>query len=207
MKFRIKNKSKKIFIVYSEDKVWGILPEKILHFFSLDIEKEVELSKGKSRELRKQITIYAWDRLLNFLTYRERSIWECKIFLDQLYLDPEISEKLIEKAISNNFVNDERFAELFVESLIAKKKNSTEIKIKLFEKHISGKIINKVLAEKYSAEIEENILTENVIKTLSKYSGFSDKEKIEKCLNYLTRRGFSYYEVKEKINELIMSPL
>jgi len=204
MKFRIKNKSKKIFIVYSEDIAWGILPEKILHFFSLDIEKEVELSKNKSNELRKQITIYAWDKLLNFLSYRERSIWECKLFLSQLPLDPEISAKLVKEAVSKNFVNDERFAELFVESLISKGKNPVEVKTKLFEKHIQEKIINRVFSEKYSIEIKEKILTENVQKVLFRFSKLSDKEKIEKCLNYLIRRGFSYYDVKEKINELIM---
>ncbi len=204
MKFRIKNKSKKIFIVYSEEKLWGILPEKILPFFSFDLKEEVELSKEKSEELKKYITEYANGRLLNFLSFRERSKWECKFFLKQLPLAEEFSEELLKKARSNNLIDDERFAEIYIDHLIGKGKNATESKNKLFEKHISGEIIMEVISAKYSAEIEEDILTKNAEKVLTRYSKFQGKERIEKCLNYLTGRGFSYYDAREKIHELIM---
>ncbi len=204
MKFRIKNKTKTIFVIQADNDIWGILPIKILHFFSLLPEKEVELSCENEAKLFSEIEKFAWDKLLNFLSFRERSIWECNNFLSQLPLKSEIAEKLISKAVSMNFVNDKRFAEIYTESLIIKEKSLTEIKNKLFVKHINKKIIDEVLKIQYSAEKKDEIIKENVKKTLSRYSRFSKKEKLEKCLNYLTRRGFSYWEVKENIEELMI---
>lgn len=204
MKFRIKNKTKTIFVIQADNDIWGILPIKILHFFSLLPEKEVELSCENEAKLFSEIEKFAWDKLLNFLSFRERSIWECNNFLSQLPLKSEIAEKLISKAVSMNFVNDKRFAEIYTESLIIKGKSLTEIKNKLFVKHINKKIIDEVLKIQYSAEKKDEIIKENVKKTLSRYSRFSKKEKLEKCLNYLTRRGFSYWEVKENIEELMI---
>ncbi|MCD4796499.1 MAG: RecX family transcriptional regulator [Candidatus Cloacimonetes bacterium] len=204
MKFRIKNKTKTIFVIQADNDIWGILPIKILHFFSLLPEKEVELSCENEAKLFSEIEKFAWDKLLNFFSFRERSIWECNNFLSQLPLKSEIAEKLISKAVSMNFVNDKRFAEIYTESLIIKEKSLTEIKNKLFVKHINKKIIDEVLKIQYSAEKKDEIIKENVKKTLSRYSRFSKKEKLEKCLNYLTRRGFSYWEVKENIEELMI---
>ncbi len=203
MKFRIRNKSKNIYIIYSEDKIWGILPVKILPFFSLELDKEVELSNDEIEELKKYITDFARDKLLNYLSFRERSKWECRSYLEHLPLFWEFSKKLVQEAVSNNFINDERFAEIYIEHLIGKGKNSTEIRTKLSEKHISEQIINKVISQKYSAEEKNKILSENVQKALLRLSKFPQKKKYEKCLNYLTRRGFSYSDVKEKIDELV----
>jgi len=201
MKIRIKNKSKTISFVFANDEIWGILPNKILHLFSLNSQTQIELNHKKWRELQHEIEKFAWDKLLNFLSYQERSVRECKNYLKQLPLETTLIEKLVQKAISFNFVNDSRFAELFVESLIGKNKNVLEIKNKLFEKQIIENIISETIAKVYSKEKQDEILTINVRKALLRYSKFSDEKKIEKTLNYLTRRGFSYWEVKDKLEE------
>ena len=85
--------------------------------------------------------------------------------------------------------------------MIGKNKNILEIKNKLFEKQICEKVINETIEKVYSKEKQDEILTINVEKALLRYSKFPDEEKIEKILNYLTRRGFSYWEVKEKLEK------
>ena len=201
MKIKIKNKSKTISFVFANDEIWGILPKKILHFFSLNSQTQVELNNEKCRELQHEIEKFAWDKLLNFLSYQERSVGECKNYLKQLPVEMNFMEKLVQKAISFNYVNDSRFAELFVESLIGKNKNVLEIKNKLFEKQISEKIINETIAKIYSKEKQDEILTINVKKALLRYSKLPDEEKIDKTLSYLTRRGFPYWEVKDKLEK------
>ena len=203
MKIKIKSKSKTISFVFADDEIWGILPDKILHFFSLNSHTQIDLNLKKWRELKKEIEKFAWNKLLNFLSYQERSVGECKNYLKQIPLKTNLIEKLVQKAMSFNYINDSRFAELFVESLIGKNKNIREIKNKLFEKQIIEKIINETIAKVYSKEKQDEILAINVEKALMRFSKFSDKEKIEKTLNYLTRRGFSYWEVKEKVEEKI----
>ncbi len=204
MKFRIKNKTKTIFVVQTDNDIWGILPIKILHFFSLSPKNEVELSNEKEAELFSEIEKFAWNKLLNFLSFRERSIWECNYFLKQLPLKSEIAEKLISKAVSMNFVNDKRFAEIYTEDLIEKDKNEKEIKQKLFEKHIPEVMINSVLSKLLTPQKKEEILIKNIEKALARFVQYKGRERREKILNYLSRKGFSYWEVKEKIEELIL---
>ena len=203
MKIKIKNRSKTISFVFANDEIWGILPKKILHFFSLNSQTQIELNHKKWRELQHEIEKFSWNKLLNFLSYQERSVGECKNYLKQLPLETTLIEKLVQKAISFNYVNDSRFAELFVESLIGKNKNVLEIKNKLFEKQIKENTINEIIAKVYSKEKQDETLTINVKKALLRFSKFSDEEKIERTLNYLTRRGFQYWEVKEKLEKKI----
>ena len=203
MKFRIKNKSKTIFLVFEDNKVWGILPEKVLHFFSLTPGKNIELDEGLSSKLFKEIEKFTWEKLLNYITFQERSIWECENYLKKLPLEINMAEKLIKKAISLNFINDTRFTELMVESLLEKGKSSIETRNKLFQKHIEENIINDIISKYYTSENKIEILEKNLDKALKRYSRFPDKKKIEKTLNYLTRKGFSYWEVKEMLEKKI----
>ncbi len=203
MKFRIKNKSKTIFLVFEDNKVWGILPEKVLHFFSLTPGKNIELDGGLSSKLFKEIEKFTWEKLLNYITFQERSAWECKNYLKKLPLEINMAEKLIKKAISLNFINDTRFTELIVESLLEKGKSSIETRNKLFQKHIEENIINDIISKYYTSENKIEILEKNLDKALKRYSRFPDKKKIEKTLNYLTRKGFSYWEVKEMLEKKI----
>ena len=201
MKFRIKSKSKTIFLVFEDNKVWGILPEKVLHFFSLTTGKNIELDEGLSSKLFKEIEKFAWDKLLNYISFQERSIRECKNYLKKLPLEINMTEKLIKKAISLNFINDTRFTELMVESLLEKGKSSIETRNKLFQKHIEENIINEIISKYYTSENKIDILEKNLDKALKRYSRFPDKKKIEKTLNYLIRKGFSYWEVKEMLEK------
>ena len=203
MKCRIKSKSKTIFIVEIDNKIRGILPEKILRFFSLQLGKERDLNQAEIHKLDVEIEKFAREKILNFLSYRERSAAECENYLRHLPLDDEFVQKLLKQAKENNFINDERFAEMYVENLLEKGKNRREVQNKLFEKHIEKSIIDNVLNKYFSLEKKEEILERNVQKALKRFSRFPQKERIEKCLNYLTRRGFSYYEVREKLEKEI----
>lgn len=201
MKIRIKSKTKTIFIVYADNEIWGILPLKFLQIFSIYPGKETIISKEQSNELLLEIEKFAWDKLLNFLTYRERSCGEAKKYLRQLPLKNNICEKLVTKAISADFINDHRFTELYIEDLIEKGKNEKEIKQKLFEKRIPEVMINSMLLELFTPQKKEEVLIKNIEKALARFVRYKGRERKEKILNYLSRKGFSYWEVKEKLEE------
>lgn len=202
MKVRTKSKSKTIYTVLIDEEIWGILPKKILHFFSLPSEKEIRLSKEEIIKLLSEIEKYVWSKLLNYISFSERSVWQCKNYLEQLPLNECLVEKLADRAVAANYVNDQRFAELYVEHLINKSKNPREIKSKLLTKHIDDGIINEVILNYFTPEKQEEILNLNIMKALTRYSKYPEKEKKEKVLNYLTRRGFSYWEIKEKLDKI-----
>lgn len=201
MKIRIKSKTKTIFIVYTDSKIWGILPLRILQIFSIYPGKETTLTNEQFKELLLEIEKFAWDKLLNFLTYRERSRWEAKNYLKQLPLKNSICEKLVTKAVTKDFINDHRFTELYIEDLIEKDKNEKDIKQKLFEKHIPEVMINSMLSELFTPQKKEEVLIKNIEKALARFVQYKGRERREKILNYLSRKGFSYGEVKEKLEE------
>ena len=201
MKIRIKSKTKTIFIVYTDSENWGILPLRILQIFSIYPGKETTLENEQLKELLLEIEKFAWDKLLNFLTYRERSRWEAKNYLKQLPLKNSICEKLVTKAVTKDFINDHRFTELYIEDLIEKDKNEKDIKQKLFEKHIPEVMINSMLSELFTPQKKEEVLIKNIEKALARFVQYKGKERRVKILNYLSRKGFSYGEVKEKLEE------
>lgn len=201
MKIQLKNKTKTTFIISVNEEIWGILPAKILRFFSLHPEIDNDLPETEIDRILQEIEKYGWDRLLNFITYRERSIWECENFLKLLPLKKSLIEKLISKAKQMNFLKEERFAEIMVSDLLAKGKSKQEIRNKLYEKRVNSQIIDNVIQEQFSPDMEDKILTINFDKAMRSYLSLPAEKRKEKILNYLTRKGFPYWDVKEKINE------
>lgn len=197
MKINLQNKTKTIFIVSIDDEIWGILPGRILRFFSIFPGQENHLPEENKAKLIGEIEKFNWEKLLNFLAYRERSVWECKNFLEQQFLATSLIEKLVNKARELRFVDDDRFARMYVRDLIAKSKNQKQIRSKLFEKHVPEKIVDSAISQNFSLQNKQQILKDNFTKAFRRFSDLPADTKKDKILNYLTRKGFSYGEVKE----------
>ncbi len=201
MKIKLKNKTKTVFTVYIENEIWGTLPGRVLRFFSIFPDRENILPDEKKNELIQEIEKYHWNKLLNFLTYRERSVWECRNYLQQQQLSSPSIEKLLKKAMEKNFVNDKRFAEMYVQDLISKDRNEKQIRSKLMEKHIPQNLLETVISEQITSEQKSDILDANYKKAVSRFSCLPEEKRKEKILNYLTRKGFSYWEIKQEMEE------
>ena len=201
MKIQLKNRSKNIFIVYIDNEIRGTLPGRVLRFFSLLPEMENDLPAERKEELLAEIDKFNWNKLLNFLSYRERSEWECRCFLKDNFLPLPLIEKLVDKAVSSNLIDDVRFAEIYVQDLLAKKKSKNQIKAKLIEKHLSESLIAEVLERYCTEQQKEEILLVNFDKAAGRFSSLPAEIRKEKILNYLVRKGFSYGEIKQKMDE------
>jgi len=200
MKLKTIKRTKTTSIVLAEEEIWGILPNKILHFYYKDNPHEFELTDEEAEKILEEIKRISWNKLLDYLAYRERSLGECKTFLSQkLFLKKEIQPELLDKAVSSNFINEKRFAEMLTEELIRNSKSKTEIKNKLYGKKIDEQIITKIIQDKFNSETAEEILNANISKAQRRFSNLAEDKRKEKILNYLTRKGFTYWEVKEKL--------
>mgnify|MGYP006421081723 FL=1 len=198
MKIKTRKKSKTISIISCDNENWGILSDKILQTILANFHDEVSVEI--SEKLLSEIEKTAWNKFLDFLSYRERSSGECKVFLStKLFLRKDIQSRFIKKVTFLKYLNDERFAEMFVEELLRKGKSKREISQKLFQKKIPENIINQILAEKFTLQKQAEIIQQNIEKAKQKYARFPEKTKREKIINYLYRRGFSYTEITEKI--------
>lgn len=199
LKINLKAKTKTQFIIRIEEKTWGVLPRGILQVFLNPNDEETEITTEQFIEIRKEITKFSWNRLLDYLAYRERSVLECRNFLRSIFLDEDVINTLIEKAETFNYLKDRRFAELFMESLIEKNKSSREITNKLRIKGIENTIIEELL-EQYYREKEDEIIRNNINKSILRYKRFSQKERKEKIVAYLARKGFSYYKILDSLD-------
>ncbi len=184
-------------MVLEDNDPWGILPVKILHFFSFKPEIEIMVEKEKFQEIIKEISKFAWNKLLNFLSYRERSTEEVRRYLRELPLRHDLAEEIIEKAISYNYLNEKRFCELYILDLQNKFKSRKEITEKLRVKGVNRALIEASLEEHFNGEKEEDALKILFEKAQTKFSKYPKFQKREKVLNYLTRKGFSYWQAKE----------
>ena len=200
MKLKTIKRTKTTSIVLANDEYWGILPDKILHFYCNDQLEYFELSDEDAAKLLEEINKQSWNKLLDYLAYRERSFGECSEFLSKkIFLKKELHPALLEKAISLNFINDNRFAEMLTNDLIRNSKSRVEIKNKLYSKRVNESIISSILQKKFDSKIANEILEENINKAKRRFPNLKKNEQNEKILNYLTRKGFAYWEVKEKL--------
>jgi regulatory protein len=201
MKLKIKNRTKTIFWLYLDENIWGILPGKILQFFGYSQPGEYEIKESVVADLQQELEKYAWEKLLKFLAYRERSRQEAYRSLAKFGFKATVIENLLAKAESYNYLNEGRFAELFCESLINKGKSKREVRSKMYEKGVEEALIEQVLSQKYSNEKKDEIVTRNLQKACRRYSNLEQKKKREKIINYMVRKGFSYHEVVAALQE------
>lgn len=202
MKLKTIKRTKTTSIVLADDKYWGILPDKILHFYCKGQLEYFELSDKETAKLLEEINKQSWNKLLDYIAYRERSFSECREFLSKkIFLKKELQSVLLRKAVSLNFINDTRFAEMLTDDLIRSSKSRVEIKNKLYQKKINEEIISSVLQKKIDSQTAADILEANFKKAERRFSNLTENKRNEKILNYLTRKGFSYWEVKEKLDK------
>ncbi|MEA2096244.1 MAG: RecX family transcriptional regulator [Candidatus Cloacimonadota bacterium] len=202
MKLKTIKRTKTTSIVLVNNEYWGILPDKILHFYCKGQLDYFELNDEETAKLLEEIKKQSWNKLLDFLAYRERSLGECEEFLSKrIFLKQELQPVLLRKAVSLNFINDSRFAEMLTEDLIRNSKSRVEIKNKLYAKKIKEEIISNILQKKFDSKTANDILEANIQKAERRFFNLKKNEQNEKILNYLTRKGFTYWEVKEKLGE------
>lgn len=105
----------------------------------------------------------------------------------------EIAEAVIEKLIERGYLDDERFANFFVENRDRRKGTSQKkLRLELIKKGVNEEIINKALSENPRDEMAE-------IKKIIARKG--EKLSEIKLYQYLLRRGFDLEQVRAALAE------
>ena len=127
------------------------------------------------------------EKALHYLTYKMRSEFEVRQFLEEKYeADFESIEEIIEYLYSYNYLDDEKFARAFVkDKLNFSPVGRYKLTHDLNEKGISSEIIEIVL-EDYLDDAQE---VEIAKKLLAKKGRLDEDE--QKNKRYLYNRGFS----------------
>lgn len=140
-------------------------------------------------------------KLQRYCAYQERCHQEVRTKLLSLKVYGDELEEIISQLISDDFLNEERFAEIYAGGKMRIKKwGKQKIKSKLTAKRVSNYSINKALINLDSLQYEENLeyLLEKKYELLS--SKLEDQYLIRKKLfNFVYQKGYESTLINKKL--------
>lgn len=136
----------------------------------------------------------AYMRALDLLARRQRSVWEMEQYLKRKGYEHNTISKLLNKLSNGGLLDDEKFAEAWVNNRRQLKSVSVRrLKQELQQKKISAEIISKVLT---ADETDESEVLRDLIAKKRTQSRYHDNDKL---IPYLLRQGFNYGDIKDAI--------
>ncbi len=154
-----------------------------------------QLDGSRIQELQDQDSVEAaYQKGLQFISYRPRSIQETRKRLNKKGIDQAIIEEVINRLIEKKFLNDHEFADLWVENRMAFKPRSRYmLRGELIQKGISDAVIETVLAE-----VDDSALAYQAAKKKAhRFARYEWEEFRKKLGAFLGRRGFPYSTSEE----------
>jgi SOS response regulatory protein OraA/RecX len=183
--------------VYIDDRLWGVLPVKLLKSY-LDLE---EMDNEQFKYIEDLLYRYARERLFNYLAKSEHSEYESRQFLRKLSFKSSLIDKVVDFCLDRNFISDKRLAELFVRSMIELGKSKIDISYKLKQKGLDTALVEEELNKQYNYEVKQQVLEQSVENAVRRFA-YQDQDNIfDKCCNYLIRKGFKYSEFGELLKK------
>lgn len=141
-------------------------------------------------------------RIANYCVYRDRSHKEVREKLKSMGMIPLAIDELLDYLISENFLNEERYAKSFARGKFnIKNWGKVRIKRELKAMEVSDYCIKKALAEINPLDYTNtfNSISEKKAESLSSYPIQVQKKKL---MDYLMYRGWESSMIFDKINEL-----
>lgn len=141
------------------------------------------------------------DKIKSYCQYQERCTKEVRKKLYTLKASTESIEKIISFLKHNDFLNDERFAQFFIQGKLrikkwGKIKLKYELKIRAINYQIIETSIKNIPDDEYISHFEE--FSSNKIKFLK---GTMDQKK-RSFINYFTYRGWENDLIYQKLREI-----
>lgn len=162
----------------------------------LKIKIGQELSKSEINKFIEQSDLgKIYDRTLNWLSIRPRSEWEIKNYLKLKKQNEKTIEEILKKLTQLGYVDDKKFAELWVENRrLLKPISRRRLVQELRAKRVPNEVVDEALQPDEQTELEA--LKELVEKKKARYP---DKLKL---MQYLARQGFNYEDIKSVLSNI-----
>lgn len=151
------------------------------------------------------VQLFDFDIVLSkaqkYCAYQERCQWELERKFIDWQVDDEIRDAVMAQLISENFINEERFARQFANGKFRIKQwGKQKIKIELKKRQISGYSINKALDGIADEEYRVTLL--NLInKKNREVQAKNEFEKRQKIAQYLYSKGFETELIWDLLND------
>lgn len=169
-----------------------------------DLIFKFQLSSGKDLSDEEIIRLkaeadraFTREKALELLSMREHGSGELRTKLLQKGYDKNIISEVIDYLKEKNYLNDERFAELYGEELIQRKQfGPMKVREKLYQRGISTSVIQHILAE-YDRETQVENCIFHFQKKHKANTSFKTREEKAKMIRYLQGKGFAWDVIAE----------
>lgn len=141
----------------------------------------------------------AYDRALNFLSYRPRSKAEVGRYLRRKEVAPQVSEEVIRKLTRVRLLDDVSFAQYWVEN--REKFNPRSPRMLRYELRRKG-VDSETISQALEGLNEEKSAYRAAAKRVRRWAHLDKESFRRKMGSFLKRRGFSYQVSKSVINRL-----
>jgi regulatory protein len=149
-----------------------------------------EVDERAIAELRRRDVVEdAYDRALNYLTYRPRSAWEIRRYLEKRGLGEDAQAVVLERLTRAGLVNDREFAQFWVENRAAHRpRGRRALRAELRQKGIATEVVEAAVAD-----VDEDVAALAVAEARARRLSDLDRQTFRQRLyGHLQRRGFSY---------------
>lgn len=202
MKLTIRAKNKRNSIVVLDEIEWGVLPVGTLrHLFPFGDELEIE--PDEVALLKKELEKNAWSMLVGYLAKAEHSALQSRRYLQRHSFHKSIIEPCIELCIQKKYIDDRRFAQIYVQNYLQKGKSRCYVVQKLYEFGIGSDVTEELVTELSDGELSASLLKEQIVRLLHKHRHEEPYKRKEKTFSSLYRKGFSMDEIAPVWHELV----
>lgn len=156
-----------------------------------------EVSEQELAELQSTaVTDKAYDRALNLISHRPRSEWEIRDYLRRKDLTDHDITTVVKRLRGRGYLDDADFAKRWVATRrLLKSTSKRRLAQELRQKRIADDIVQVVLEED---ETDERGVLRELVDRKRKQSKYQDNMKL---MQYLSRQGFSYGDIKSVLDE------
>lgn len=186
--------------IYGDGKYIFSLSEAEL--LNLGLKVGQEFDTNELEELKnKAVLDKAYDRCLNLIMRRPRSIWEIGEYLRRKDYDNEIARATLNRLIESGYINDLDFARRWIENRrLLRSTSKRKLNLELKQKRVSDEIIQQALVDD---EIDERQVLRELIAKKRNHSRYHDEQKL---IAYLARQGFRYDDIKAALSDEELDP-
>ena len=176
--------------------------------YSFSLSSEALLSSGlivgqelTAEELKQQKEQSADDKMynacLNLIARRMRSKGEIELYLKRKKVSPTLLSNILNKLSEKGLIDDKKFANSFINDRnLLKPTSRRKLILELRSKNVPGDISNEVTEDDNQQE-KTNLI--RIVENKRRQSKYKDDQKL---MQYLSRQGFNYSDIKEVLADI-----
>ncbi|MGM0369418.1 MAG: regulatory protein RecX [Bacillota bacterium] len=177
---------------------------------SAELVYEFKLAKGDvlteqalNQLLDQEELLEAKTAAFNLLSYRQRSRQEIKERLLRKDYELEVVKQVIQILEQLDYIDDREFAISWTKDRITKGFGPYRIRRQLKEKGVAKDLIESVLEEEYSSQLEYDLAEKLATKKRVHYKDADPYERRNKLSQVLKRKGFSFEIINFVLDDLL----